>query len=151
MEEHNFTKFPELRDSQMGEYLIMSPHEQITEDFYATVSKVIDGDTIKLKTQFRDFDFSLRFLDINAPELSETGGKEVREWLKGLIEGQDVEIIINKNNRVDKYGRLLGWVVYKGINLGDEELRNGMAKTFANRKEGKLISPNEMFSMKQWF
>ena len=150
-EEHDFKRYPELRDSQMTEHLIMSPHKQITENFNAVVVKVIDGDTIRLKTQFRDFEVPLRFLDIDAPEMHEEKGKEVKDWLSGKILNQSVEILINKHNRVDKYGRLLGRVIYRGMDVGNEELIKGMSKTFTNRKEGKLPNLAKMFSMKQWF
>lgn len=151
MIEHDFKRYPELRDSEMEEYLITSPHKQITEDFNAIVVKVTDGDTIRLKTQFRDFDFPLRFLDINAPELSEPHGKEVRDWLKTIILNQSVEILINTKNRVDKWGRLLGRVIFRGIDMGNEELQKGMAKHFSARNEGKLPLMSKLFSMKQWF
>ena len=107
MEEHDYEKFPELTNTEINEIGMLSPHTQYTEDFTATVVKVHDGDTITLRTKDRDFDFPLRFLDIDAPELNE-GGEETRDWLKDQILGEEVEIKINKRNRVGKYGRLLG-------------------------------------------
>lgn len=135
---HDFKNFPELTNSQMQFYYFESPHKQITEDFIARVIKVHDGDTITLRVNFRNFDFPLRFLDINAPEMNK-GGKASREWLKGIIEGKDVEILINKKNRVEKWGRLLGDVIFNGMNMGEDSIRTGHAVKF-----GELSFEQEM-------
>ena len=112
--------------------------------------KVHDGDTITLTTDFRDFEFPLRFLDIDAPEMNE-GGKEARDWLRSRILGEDVRIIIDPRNRVDKYGRLLGRVFHMGLDVGDEMLRMLLVTTFENRREGKIPNIDKMFAVKQWF
>ena len=78
VEQHDFTSFPELTKRQIEEFGFTSPHPQITEDFRATVVKVHDGDTVTLRTDFRDFDFPLRLLDIDAKELNE-GGESAAE------------------------------------------------------------------------
>lgn len=148
--DHDYKKFPELTNVQLQVLQFTSPHVQITEDFDAEVVKVHDGDTITLRTNFRDFDFPLRFLGIDAPELN-AGGEETREWLKNRIEGRTVAIQINKQNRVGKYGRLLGRVFYGGQDIGNEEMNLGLATSFENRREGELPNVDKMFSMKQWF
>ena len=148
--EHDFKNFPELSNAQLEELRFTSPHKQITEDFEATVIKVHDGDTITLRAEFRDFDFPLRFLDIDAPEMN-AGGEEARNWLRERILGQGAQILINTKNRVDKYGRLLGRVLHRGMDVGEEELRMGLVTTFENRREGELISLDKIFSLKQWF
>ena len=71
----DFVRFPELTNAQMGLYYFDSPHKQIGEDFFATVVNVHDGDTIRVKTDFRDFTFPIRFSNILAAELKEKGGK----------------------------------------------------------------------------
>jgi endonuclease YncB( thermonuclease family) len=113
---HDFIKYPELTNKQLEFLEFISPHPQITEDFDAVVVKVVDGDTVKLHTSFRDFDFSLRLLDIDTLELSE-GGQGAKEWLKNQVENQEVRIVLDLDNRVGKYGRLLGKVVHNGLDL----------------------------------
>ena len=144
MFEHDYKNYPELTNTELQEMGFTSPHKQITSDFYASVVKVHDGDTITLRVDFRDFDFPLRFLDINAPELSEDGGKESGDWLRNQILDQEVQIIININNRVDKYGRLLGYVIHKGINLNETEVIMGYATPFDQRNEGKIPNINKL-------
>ncbi len=148
-EEHNYKEFPELSNKQLEEFGFTSPHKQITEDFDAEVIRVHDGDTITLRTDFRDFDFPLRFLGIDSPELNE-GGEESRDWLKGQIEGEIVQIKINKNNRVGKYGRLLGKVISRGMDMAELELIMGLAVPFGKKEENKLPKIGKMFNIKQW-
>lgn len=140
---HDFNRFPELTNSQMNVYYFESPHKQILEDFRATVVKVHDGDTITLRTDFRDFDFPLRFLNTNAPEMSE-GGQEAKSWLEDKILNEEVEILIDKNQRVGKWGRLLGQVFHRGMNVNEESIRAGKATSFDDREEGMLPDLNKM-------
>ncbi len=147
--EHDFKKFPELTNKQLQELQFLSPHKQITEDFMATVVKVHDGDTITLSTEFRDFTFPLRFLDIDTPEMNE-GGEEARDWLTVRLLNEKVEIQINKDNRVDKYGRLLGRVFHTGLDVGEEQLNRGLAVPFSARTEGELPNLDKELNIKQW-
>jgi len=140
---HDFNRFPELTNSQMNVYYFESPHKQILEDFRATVVKVHDGDTITLRTDFRDFDFPLRFLNTNAPEMSE-GGQEAKSWLEDKILNEEVEILIDKNQRVGKWGRLLGQVFHRGMNVNEESIRAGKATSFDDREEGMLPDLNKI-------
>ena len=122
---HNFKAYPELTNNQMGLYYFDSPHQQIAEDFWAKVEKVHDGDTIRVSVPFRDFSFPIRFSNIMAKELSE-GGHAGRDFLANLILGAEVEIILDKK-RVGKYGRLLGRVMHKGFDIGEEMIQNNFA------------------------
>ena len=60
---HDFKRYPELTNAQMGLYYFDSPHQQIAEDFWAKVIRVKDGDTIQVSCNFRDFDF--QFSNLN--------------------------------------------------------------------------------------
>jgi len=122
---HDFEAYPELTNNQMELYYFQSPHQQITEDFDARVFNVHDGDTITLEVGWRNFTFPLRMSNLLAPELNEKGGRRSRDHLKDLIEGAMVEIIIDKTNRVGKYGRLLGKVRHKGFDVGEEMKADG--------------------------
>jgi len=134
---HDFKKFPELTDNQMEVYYFESPHKQITENFIAKCVKVTDGDTIRVETDFRKFNFPIRFALINAPEMKE-GGKESKKWLENQILNQEVEVLINKKNRVDKYGRLIGEIIWGGFNMGEESVRSGNARIFGKEIDGSI-------------
>ena len=127
---HDFKKWPELTNNQMQFYYWNSPHKQIVEDFSAKVVDVIDGDTIKLGWDERDFDFPLRFSNIAAAELDEIGGEVSQQWLEGRILGKIVDVKIDYKNRVGKWGRILGTIELGGIDIGLESVLFGFAQEF---------------------
>lgn len=144
MYDHDYQKYPELSNTELQVLQFSSPHTQIVEDFEAKVVKVYDGDTITLRATFRDFDFRLRFLDIDAPEMN-AGGNIARDWLISRILGKVVNVLIDKTNRVGKYGRLLGKVLYNGTIVSEEMIHLGLAKEFINRNEGEIPDINKVF------
>ena len=81
--------------------------------YQATVISNHDGDTMTLNIDLgrRQYSIdSIRLIGINAPELSEVGGKDARDFLRFLCPpGTEVRIQTFKNKN-DKYGRWLGKV-----------------------------------------
>ena len=140
----DFKKFPELRNSQIDFYYFQSPHKQIFEDFTAKIVKVTDGDTVRVTTEFRDFDFPIRLLDIDSPELNFSGGPEAQRFLEDFILGKEVDIIMDRKRRVDKWGRLLGKIMFHGLDMGEDMIRNGHATTFEARRESLVPELNEI-------
>ena len=118
----DFKRFPELTNAQAVIYYWDSPHKQIFEDFEAHVVKVTDGDSIRVTTDFRNFDFPIRFAYIDAPEMNQ-GGQASKSWLESQILGKDVFIKINPNNRVGKWGRIIGEVMFGGESMSAASLR----------------------------
>src|SRR3990167_721271 len=151
-EEHDFVRFPELSNSEIDEFGFLSPHVQITSDFVGVVVKVHDGDTVRLRVDFRDFDFPLRLSSVDAPELSTgSAGLEARDFLKELIEGELVDVRIDRFNRVEKYGRLLGDGVVGGLNVGEVMVYLGFAVPFGLRRDGNLPDLNKDLAVGNWF
>ena len=147
----DFENRPELPNSQMDIYYFSSPHKQITEDFHCDVIRVTDGDTIQVKWEERDFDFPIRFLDIDAPEMNEERGQKVKDWLANRILNQEVQIRIDKRNRVDKWGRLLGRIFHRGMDTGNEMMNLGLVTKFEARNEGKIPNTNKLMNIAKWF
>ena len=148
--EHDFKRFPELRNSQMELHYFQSPHRQIFEDFNATVVKVHDGDTITIETEFRDFKFPLRLSEIDAPELNEEDGAKAQSWLEDQILDQEIMVLVNEFNRVGKWGRLLGEVVFRGVSINEEMIRQRFAVKFEDRDKDKIPDLEEELNIKQW-
>lgn len=134
----DFDRFPELTNRQMASYYFLSPHKQILESFKARVVKVTDGDTIRVDWEERPFIFTVRFLDTASPELNEPGGHESQSWLESRILGEEVEVIIDKKDRVGKWGRILGVIMHQGMNVNQESINLGFAVPFTERKTGRL-------------
>lgn len=155
---HDFRNFPELANSQMALYYWDSPFKQITEDFDAEVIKVHDGDTITLRWFLRDFEFPLRLSNISAREMKETAlrdtssqlsadGKESQSWLENKILGETVHIKINPENRVEKFGRLLGQVEFMGLDVGEESIIAGMSVPWADRNQMSIPDFNKQLDV----
>ncbi len=132
---HDFKAFPELTNNQMQFYYFDSPHKQMVEPFDAKVIRVIDGDTIKVRVDERDFDFPIRFARTAAPELDEEGGKQSQKWLERELLGQNIQIELAPS-RVGKWGRLLGEVNHLGRNMNDISLDLGYAIKFEDIDNG---------------
>ena len=141
---HDFYRFPELTNAQMGLYYFESPHKQITENFMAWCVNVHDGDTIRVTCDFRNFAFPIRFLEINAPELKDRGGFDSRNFLRNMILHRQVYIKIDPHNRVDKWGRLLAWVIFEGNIMNNEMVVSGHATPFDKRNEGDIDSLDKL-------
>ena len=144
---HDFKKFPELTNRQMQLYYFDSPHKQITENFFARVVRVIDGDTVRVKWNERDFDFPVRLFGIAAPELNE-GGEYAKNKLEKLVLNAEVEIIIDKKTRVGKWGRIIGRIISFGIDVNNEMINSGYAIKFENRETQLFPSFNSLIGEK---
>ena len=146
---HDFKRFPELTNSQLQIYYFESPHKQLIEDFRAKVVKVIDGDTIRVEMNDRDFDFPIRFSNTAAPEMSEAGGREAQSWLENQILGKEVDIVIHES-RVGKWGRLLGEVISNGVSMNEESMRRGFAIPFSERESSTIPNFSAEIEVSQW-
>jgi len=134
----DFKKFPELRNSEIDFYYWESPHKQIFEDFSGKCIKVIDGDTIRVTVNFRNFDFPIRMLDIDAAELGKPNSNTAKSHLERVILNKQIDVRMDIKNRVDKFGRLLGKIFSGGQDVGEEMLSLGLVSTFDRRREGEV-------------
>ena len=79
----------------------------------ATVVRVVDADTIRLKLDLGwgiSSEQNCRIIGVNAPELSTAAGQAARDWaLTIMTPGLPVTFTSHK---LDKYGRPLGQVHY---------------------------------------
>lgn len=129
---HDFKLWPELTNSQMQVYYFESPHQQITEDFTATIEKVHDGDTVTVSCDFRDFVFPIRISNLAAPELNEENGRASQIWLESRLLGLEVDVVLSKQ-RVEKWGRLLADIRESGDLMSEAVVRAGHGVPWSER------------------
>lgn len=109
------------------------------------VIKVYDGDTITVasKLPFTGsplYRFRVRLARIDAPEIRadcETERKYAiisRDFLSERIINQEVQI---RNNKSEKYGRLLAEIYFNDINISDMMMENKMAVYYTGGKKTK--------------
>ena len=94
----------------------------------ATVTRVIDGDTIVIDTGH-----SVRYIGIDTPEVHpelEAYGMEAWKVNCQLVEGKEVRLERDVSD-TDKYGRLLRYVYADNIFINAELVRQGLAEAKA--------------------
>ncbi len=138
VQQHNFKLFPELTNNQLNIFYFESPHRQITEDFHGFVTKVTDGDTIHIKWNQREKPIVIRLVGIAAAEIKEKDGVKSQRWLENKVGGKEVEIVLDEE-RVGKWGRILGTVIQAGFNINYESLETGHSIPFEEDQEIKQI------------
>ncbi len=89
-----------------------------------TVSRVVDGDTLWLKTEADSAPVVVRLEGIDAPESCQVGGKEATEALNSLALGRSVSVRVVAR---DEFGRAVGKVLDGDKDIGDRMVRDGQA------------------------
>lgn len=126
------------KDKQKGSWLSLSTQMQLPpihsettgEKEIATVSAVIDGDTIVLTNKIH-----VRYIGIDTPEIAhpyfnqraECYGIEATEANKKLVKGKTV-ILKRDVSNVDKYGRELRYVWVDGTFVNETLVKEGYAR-----------------------
>ena len=100
------------------------------EPIEATVVRVIDGDTIRVRVQGKEY--TVRLIGVNTPETvhpTKTGqrfGAEASAYTKAALEGKTVALEADPTGDTrDRYGRLLRYVHLDGQNFNARLIREG--------------------------
>ena len=89
----------------------------------ATVTRVIDGDTVETSSGRK-----VRLIGINAPEIQDLFGEEARQHLAALIQDRSVDLVSDSlSSDQDIYQRLLRYVVLDGTDINKRMLEDGYA------------------------
>lgn len=115
-------------------------HESIDGQLYATVVRVIDGDTFVAQGVDQK-DIRIRLLGIDTPESVhptkpiECFGKEASQFLKEMVEGKRVRLLRDESqDTTDRYGRVLAYVFLEdGTHVNEQLLQQGYAYEYMYR------------------
>ncbi len=101
----------------------------------ARVERVIDGDTIRVRHQGKTF--TVRLIGVDTPETDhptqavEHFGREASAFTKAALEGKLVALARDRTgDTVDRYGRLLRYVLLDGDNFNARLIREGYAHAY---------------------
>lgn len=112
---------------------------KLTECFVGKVTKIIDGDTIKVNEQ------PVRFALTSAPEIGNLGGIEAKEYIENICPiGSDAIVDKDDKQTQGSYGRILAEIHCNGVSLNEEILKAKLGKisvSFCSKSE---------FSSKPW-
>ncbi len=161
---------PELSDESNNDYTwqlindtwqFSSSIRKKTIDAFAELVSVIDGDTINVRIINGKLigNYTIRFADINAPEISTNEGIESKAFLSSLLNNlTDSNLYLDIDDKFifDKYNRVVAVVYYKDnnqlINLNKYLVEQGyaMIKDYDNEfnpSEFKVINDYNEFNM----
>ncbi len=97
------------------------------------VIAIADGDTITLLDSQKK-QIKIRLAGIDAPEFKQAFGNKSKQNLSRLIFGKTVKI---ETGKTDRYGRIVGKVIFDGRDINLEQIKNGMVGTIRNIKESR--------------
>lgn len=107
----------------------------IPEGEIATVTRVIDGDTIDVAIDGQTF--RVRYVGVNTPERDEPCYAEATQANRDLVDGKTVTLVTDTSD-TDRFDRLLRYIYADGVFVNDALVRNGYA-------EAVLYQPDDRF------
>lgn len=122
---NNLSEFNELRDT----YNFNNKNEENQNFKEAKVKRVIDGDTIVVTIEQKDY--KIRLIGVNTPESTtkiEEYGKEASQYTKSVLTVGKTIFLEKDVSETDKYGRLLRyiWLEVPSENIDKNVIRGKM-------------------------
>jgi endonuclease YncB( thermonuclease family) len=103
--------------------ILLLPLTLFAQDFSGVVYRVIDGDSLRIRTQ-EGREIEVRLADIDAPERDQPYADRARDALTSLVLERSVEA---RFNDTDTYGRIVARLYAAGTDVSAEMLRRGLA------------------------
>ena len=106
-------------------------------NYNATVLKVVDGDTVKMRIDLGfciDWETNARLAGINADELKaddpilKESAYKAKEYMESILKPGDRIRIRSKT--LDKYKRPIVELIHNGVNINKELLEKGLVKEY---------------------
>ena len=97
-------------------------------NFEGIIIKVIDGDTLDIRTDDGDV-ITIRLTLVDAPEMNELGYDEAKDFLCQSCLDKPVTIDPD-NNQGLSYGRLVALVYCEGLNINEAIIASGFADIY---------------------
>lgn len=109
---------------------------------YVKVLKVVDGDTIKVEKYG-----TIRLIGIDTPETKDPRkvvqcfGKEASQNAHNKLDGQKVKLEFNPADRIDKYNRVLAYVITEaGYDYNYNAIKDGFANAYIKFPHSRMES-----------
>ena len=103
--------------------------------YSAVVTRVVDGDTVWIRTANRVKPVKVRIVGIDAPEVCQSDGRASSDALYRRLMGQSVTVSATTTRSHDEYGRLLAKVDLRGEDIGHWMVLNGYAWSYSYRRK----------------
>ena len=110
------------------------------------VTKVIDGDTIEVRQEKRNY--KVRLSEIDAPEINQRFGTESKNFLASLILNEEIELIYTTE---DRYGRIVAKIYKDNKDINRSMVRNGLAWVYDYYVEDQSLYIDQNLAKKNSF
>lgn len=110
------------------------------------VTKVIDGDTIEVRQEKRNY--KVRLSEIDAPEINQRFGTESKNFLASLILNEEIELIYITE---DRYGRIVAKIYKDNKDINRSMVRNGLAWVYDYYVEDQSLYNDQNLAKKNSF
>ena len=126
-------------------FVLIIANVSFAEQFNGKVSKVIDGDTIWVRSDSTTIKVRLSYID--APELKQMFGIQSKKYLTSLVLNKNVEI---HSYRRDRYKRVIGEVYIHNNNesvfINAKLLKSGHAWVYKRYRKNPYLMNLENFA-----
>ncbi|MBL0686083.1 thermonuclease family protein [Aquimarina mytili] len=110
---------------------------------------VKDGDTVVILDDDKN-QYTVRVADIDCPEKNQPFGKKAKWFTSEQIFGKKVSIQVKDSNKpTDRWGRIIGYLIYEDKNLSHELLKAGLAWHYKYYSSDKVMASLESTAKKQ--
>lgn len=92
-------------------------------EFRGRVVNVADGDTLTVLTKSKER-VRVRLSEIDAPEMGQPFGRRSKQSLSSLCSNATAQV---RREDTDRYGRVIGRVICRGVDTNAEQVRLGLA------------------------
>ena len=110
------------------------------------VTKVIDGDTIEVRQEKRNY--KVRLSEIDAPEINQRFGTESKNFLASLILNEEIELTYTTE---DRYGRIVAKIYKDNKDINRSMVRNGLAWVYDYYVEDQSLYNDQNLAKKSSF
>jgi len=110
------------------------------------VTKVIDGDTIEVRQEKRNY--KVRLSEIDAPEINQRFGTESKNFLASLILNEEIELTYTTE---DRYGRIIAKIYKDNKDINRSMVRNGLAWVYDYYVEDQSLYNDQNLAKKNSF
>ena len=110
------------------------------------VTKVIDGDTIEVRQEKRNY--KVRLSEIDAPEINQKFGTESKNYLASLVLNKEIELIYITE---DRYGRIVAKIYKDNKDINRSMVRNGLAWVYDYYVEDQSLYIDQNLAKKNSF
>lgn len=113
----------------------LNPDDKNITSATATVTHVVDGDTVDVNLNCKIE--TIRFIGMDTPETVDPRkpvqcyGKEASDNSKALLTDKTITLQFDPSqDRRDKYGRLLAYIILDGVNIDEQLVQEGFAREY---------------------